>query len=519
MQSSLFIVDSRVADIDQLLTGIRQSAQVLHIAPGENAIARISQALGAFPKGIDRLEILSHGQPGMVLLGRDRLTAEKLTQYQNILKSWGQILGQAGEIILHGCQVGAGQIGRAFVEQWHQLTGLGVAANRDLTGGDRTAGNWDFDVLMGGASGRSHLSWQARHGYGHTLATFNVTTDLDDGTGAFAGTLSKAILDANTTPGPDTIILRSNFSTYTLGNVMTRLIRDDVTITGDDPDTPTVERATISGSLGFRPFFIKSGNVTLEDLIISDSVAQGGAAGAGGAGAGMGGGLFVYDGTVTIRRVDFNNNQAIGGSDFGGGPGGGGLFGTGNLGGGGLFADASGGAGAYGGSGLYGGSGGMDNSPAPGGVGGFGGGGGYSSGNLAGDGGFGGGGGSVADGGTAGNGGFGGGGGDAGTGTSGNGGYGGGGGADSGLGGYGGADASGSGGAGAGFGGSIFVRSGNVTLDTVNFTDSKALRGGVGASGLGGAIFVVRKHHINPWGRSPHHTANGAGSSRDLFWQ
>ncbi len=162
MRSSLFVVDSRVADANQLTEGLAPSAQILPIAPEENAVARIAQVLDAHPNGIDRLEIVSHGQPGALLLGRDRLDAAQLTHYRAALKIWGRSLGQAGEIILHGCQVGAGAIGQAFVEQIHRLTGAGVAANQDITGGDHTEGNWVFDVLVGGAIGRSGLSWTAR---------------------------------------------------------------------------------------------------------------------------------------------------------------------------------------------------------------------------------------------------------------------------------------------------------------------------------------------------------------------
>ncbi|MGD1851463.1 MAG: DUF4347 domain-containing protein, partial [Cyanophyceae cyanobacterium] len=101
MQRSLFVVDSRVIDADQLLAHLGKSAQVLWIVPGDDAVAQISHALAA--ENVNRLEILSHGQPGQVLLGGDRLDTEKLSQYRNSLSAWGQLLGSAGEIILHGC--------------------------------------------------------------------------------------------------------------------------------------------------------------------------------------------------------------------------------------------------------------------------------------------------------------------------------------------------------------------------------------------------------------------------------
>ena len=560
MNMSLFVVDSRIANIDQLLRGVTPSARIVRVMPQERGIEQVSMAIAQARQNgheVEQLEIISHGQPGELQLGRDRLNYQQLQKFQGELATWGQALGNAGEIILHGCRVGANQIGQAFVEQLHRLTGVAIAANRDLTGGDRTEGNWEFDVLVGGATGRSGLSWDARHTYGHTLMDpILVNVPNDNGLGDTGGTLSYAIREANETAGPDTILLQTG---VTLTRVMTRLINSDITITGDDPSTPAIESQTIrGGSEGgergfFRPLFIRSGTVTLQDLTIANGLATGGDGGAGGAGAGLGGGLFVYDGNVTIQRVNFNDNAAIGGHII---PlpnaGGGGLFGDGgNRSGGGLFYSGGAGVGGYRpgapvgeppvgeptsgdpGPGPYGGFGGSRGTN--GGNGGFGGGGGFGSGNRetggtaqGGNGGFGGGGGygyGYTDAppeivGTGGDGGFGGGGGFGAYGNGGNGGYGGGGGARSnsaglspagsspGSGGFGGETSDGSrGGVGAGFGGAIFVRSGTVTLDTVSFSNNTASPGSffaavedggggfeVGdADGRGGAIFVLNR--------------------------
>ncbi|MEM6502738.1 MAG: DUF4347 domain-containing protein [Cyanobacteria bacterium P01_C01_bin.89] len=504
MQSSLFIVDSRISDVDQLLAGIDQPAQFLPIAPGENAIAQISQALGTYANGVDRLEILCHGQPGALLLGRDSLDAARLTQYGDALKTWGRVLGKTGEIILHGCQVGAGEIGRAFVEQLHRLTGVGIAANRGMTGGESTGGSWNFNVLAGGATGRSRLNSSARRAYSHTLTTFVVDQASDDGTGTVPGTLSWGILQANDIPGADTIEIRNGI---TFSGVMTRLINSEVKITGDNSTTSGIETQTISGG-GFRPLFVKSGTVTLENLEVAGGTARGGSSGYGGGGAGMGGALFVYDGTVAIQNVAFSSNRAIGGAATGPYRGGGGLFGTpgsGSIeGGGGLFANAPTALGnydgGYGGTYQYGGGPGLAAGPNYDGS--FGGGGASVSG-MGGNGGFGGGGGNSFDTGKGGNGGFGGGGG-YGVDDASNGGYGGGGsgfggfGTGPGMGGFGGADGNAFlGGAGAGFGGAVFVRSGSVSLDTVTFNSNVARRGNGGsnpnlADGRGGAIFIVQ---------------------------
>ncbi|CAK0779412.1 exported hypothetical protein [Gammaproteobacteria bacterium] len=317
----------------------------------------------------------------------------------------------------------------------------------------------------------------------------SVTQSTDDGTGTTANSLSWAIKTANTDvvaasghPGGgctnNTITLKTD---VTITGPMTRLIDSSLRLTSDSNTT----KRTLSGGSAWRPLFVKSGTVTLQDLILSNGMAKGGNSYNGGAGAGLGGALFLYGGALTILNVDFTNNTAQGGTITGSRNGGAGMVGNGgDAWGGGLFAngdDTSISAG-YGGSGNYGGGNGK-----------FGGGG-----SGGGAGGFGGGGARNATTSTGGAGGFGSGGG-YGVQTGGAGGLGGGGGRGSstagGAGGYGGGKGNSvKGGGGAAFGGAIFVKNGTLSLQgEVTFSSNSAIRGTGGAnngSGKGGAIFV-----------------------------
>ncbi|HOB62594.1 MAG TPA: IPTL-CTERM sorting domain-containing protein [Candidatus Competibacteraceae bacterium] len=330
-------------------------------------------------------------------------------------------------------------------------------------------------------------------------------------------TLSAAIYAANQASGSDTIFLTTD---VTLTGIMQRLIDSDMTldgqghtIEGGDPNSPLIFQNH------YRPFFVKSGTVTIKNMTLHDGVAKGGnSGGGGGGGAGLGGALFVYNGNVTVENVIFSDNIAQGGEGGTNRQGGsGGMFGSGYYGGGGLFGSSTDSNGGYGGNSNYGGGGGSSTN-GTGSDGGFGGGGGgsrYSSPDntnniLGGNGGFGGGGGgsinNSANGtSTGGNGGFGGGGGGSinnsanGASTGGNGGVGGGGGpsrrsTNNGSGGYGGSNGSqsGGGGEGAGFGGAIFVKRGTLTLKTVQFTSNLANLSVsmFDSEGRGGAIFI-----------------------------
>jgi hypothetical protein len=149
------------------------------------------------------------------------------------------------------------------------------------------------------------------------MADIIVNLANDDGTGLDSDSnsstlsLSEAILKANTDDGADRIILQNN---VTVTGVMKRLLNSDITITGDDPNTAAVETRSISGGDSFRPLFVKSGTITLENLTLTNGKVKGGSSSFGGGGAGMGGALFVYGGTVTVKKVAFSGNQAIGGN-------------------------------------------------------------------------------------------------------------------------------------------------------------------------------------------------------------
>ncbi len=198
-------------------------------------------------------------------------------------------------------------------------------------------------------------------------------------------------------------------NTVTLTNIlpMINLFKLDTITIGNSSGTTTIN----GGSAG-RPFFIRQGNVTLQNLDIQNGLAQGGDGGKdfGGGGMGAGGALFIDKAAVTLCNVSFSNNTAsaglgnVGGTgDAGGGGGlggnggdrfggGGGYSGKGgsNFGGGGAAADggmgdhATGTAGGGGGA-IIGAVGGTVNSAGgtvPGYV--FGGGGGGGEANIAG---------------------------------------------------------------------------------------------------------------------------------------
>lgn len=141
---------------------------------------------------------------------------------------------------------------------------------------------------------------------------------------------------------------------------MINLLGSDTIVIGNPDPAPPV---TIIGSPGTGGLFIRQGIVTLRNLNFQSCNATGGSGSdGGGGGMGAGGALFIDTANVTLHNVNFNNCSAtagLGGNVIGSGGGGGGLGGNGGSeegGGGGYCGNGGGNKGGGGGAGGDGGS-------------------------------------------------------------------------------------------------------------------------------------------------------------------
>lgn len=169
-------------------------------------------------------------------------------------------------------------------------------------------------LILGGLLAFSHSAG---------AANFAVTAFTDSASGGLAGTgsgtagdLRSAILAANAAGGADTISFSCGAPpcTITLTGPLPP-ITDSLTIDGG-----TSGNVVIDGANSYRAFFVDTGTVSLLNLLIQNTRAQGGAGGVGdgggGGGAGLGAGLFVNQAgaAVTLTNVNFANSSAIGGA-------------------------------------------------------------------------------------------------------------------------------------------------------------------------------------------------------------
>lgn len=206
--AELVFIDARVADRDTLLAGLEAQAAAQgrtlewHLLTGdEDGLAQIGAVLQG-RSDVAALHLLSHGASGLLLLGRSAVDTGTLEQASAQVEGWRSALASDADILLYGCDVGAGAPGIAFVQALARLSGADVAASTDRTGSAAQGGDWTLEVRTGPIEAASMLSDGALPQWQGSLATYTVVNTQDSG----AGSLRQAIIDANANPGPDTIV-------------------------------------------------------------------------------------------------------------------------------------------------------------------------------------------------------------------------------------------------------------------------------------------------------------------------
>jgi Ca2+-binding RTX toxin-like protein len=146
--ASFVFFDPRVQGIELLLDGLAPGVQVVVLDATRDGVAQIALALQGVT-GLDAIHIVSHGAPGLLLLGDTMLDESRLEQYAGELGAIGAALADSGDILLYGCEVADGTIGQGFIDRLAQYSGADVAASLDGTGAAALGGNWTLEASAG----------------------------------------------------------------------------------------------------------------------------------------------------------------------------------------------------------------------------------------------------------------------------------------------------------------------------------------------------------------------------------
>lgn len=144
----LIVIDPNIEISNQQIeTFIDNGFEILELDADRDGIEQTTEAI-AKSENISTIDIFSHGDRGSFTLGNTELNSETLKHYQDDLTGLTGA-SQSLDILLYGCEVGAGEVGRTFIEDFSTMTGADVAASNDLTGSEGLGGDWELESQVG----------------------------------------------------------------------------------------------------------------------------------------------------------------------------------------------------------------------------------------------------------------------------------------------------------------------------------------------------------------------------------
>ena len=175
----IVFIDSALPDYDKIVRAVSSGpdavdADIVVLDSTKSEIGQITDTLAA-RTGVTAVHIFSHGFEASVGLGATQLDLAGLNEHADELSSWRLALQPGADILLYGCDIGAGDDGSAFISRFSELTGANVAASTDDTGGTQQGGNWILETSTGPIEATLPASEAALASYDHLLATVQWT--------------------------------------------------------------------------------------------------------------------------------------------------------------------------------------------------------------------------------------------------------------------------------------------------------------------------------------------------------
>jgi len=163
-RKEIVFIENNVPDLAGLLAGMPAGREVVVLDSAQDGLAQMASYLQG-RSGIDALHIVSHGAEAELGLGTLTLTSANLAEHAGDLATLRSALSEHADLLLYGCDVGAGSDGAAFVAALAQATKADVAASTNLTGATDQGGDWQLER----ASGAIEAGALQVAGYGHVL--------------------------------------------------------------------------------------------------------------------------------------------------------------------------------------------------------------------------------------------------------------------------------------------------------------------------------------------------------------
>ena len=223
--NDIIFIDTNVVAYDILVQEWQGKGTIVLIDGSADGVDQVRLAL-AGQSNIGAIHIVSHGTEGAFFLGTTRVDSEALnTSLAGTFAAIGRSLSANGDIFLYGCDVGAGDAGRALVNDLARLTDADVAASNDVTGAAALGGNWALEASSGRIDANTLLSER----YTRLLQLTN------SGTWSVSGNSATAVID-----GVTTTIAFANGGTSTWGGIGAQTFNNIAAFTNGAQNTPSL---------------------------------------------------------------------------------------------------------------------------------------------------------------------------------------------------------------------------------------------------------------------------------------
>ncbi|HET7865759.1 MAG TPA: DUF4347 domain-containing protein, partial [Burkholderiaceae bacterium] len=153
----LVFIDAQVENQPALLASLREGVTVIRIDGGSDPWAQMTQAIARYD-GLTAIHVISHGAAGEISLGGQTYRTASLQAEAAQLQQWQPHLAAGADLLLYGCDVGAGAEGATLLATLSQQTGADVAGSTNITGSVAHGGDWVLEASTGSIEAKALLS-------------------------------------------------------------------------------------------------------------------------------------------------------------------------------------------------------------------------------------------------------------------------------------------------------------------------------------------------------------------------
>jgi large repetitive protein len=213
----IVFIDSAVEDKATLIAALTGRVEWVVLHANSDGMEQIALAMQG-RSGVGTVHLLSHGEPGALLMGGARIDLASLPKYRHVLETISNAMREDGQCLLYGCEVASGATGRLFVETLAQQTGLRVSAASHKIGSLELGGSWELDYAPHGVRQALNVPlWRGILMAAPTLGlpiTLAFATKVDYGTGTNPRSVISA--DVNGDGNADLVVANDGSNTVSV---------------------------------------------------------------------------------------------------------------------------------------------------------------------------------------------------------------------------------------------------------------------------------------------------------------